>query len=60
MIIKHLKKQVQDKFVDADQVSVLRIREAALEAQVQQLLQDLQEAKKHHTPVRSLLFIQAY
>ena len=33
-------------------LSLLQIREASLENQVKQLLEELREAKKHQTPVR--------
>jgi len=49
--------QLQTKLADAqstqDQLAASKIREAALENQLQQLLEELRQAKSSHTPVRN-------
>ena len=50
-MISHLKQQLADSRVDGEQLATLRIRETTLETEVQQLLDDLADAKKNYTPV---------
>ncbi len=52
-MIDHLKQQCTDGQIDSEKHSTLKIREATLESQVQQLLSELKDAKKNHTPVSS-------
>jgi protein QN1 len=52
VMVVHLKDQLHKAEMVAEHVSVLKIREVTLETQVKQLLEDLRDAKKSHTPVR--------
>ncbi|XP_038059164.1 centrosomal protein of 162 kDa-like [Patiria miniata] len=50
VMIKHLQEQLLDARVDTDSLSAARVREQLLKTQVEQLNEDLREAKKSHTP----------
>lgn len=50
-MLKHLKSQSVKAELDAEDLVQAKIREAALETQVKQLLEDLKEAKSAFTPV---------
>ncbi|ESO93358.1 hypothetical protein LOTGIDRAFT_119479, partial [Lottia gigantea] len=50
VLIRHLKEQISRNEVEAEQISVLKIREASLLTQVEKLKDELAEAKRHYTP----------
>lgn len=51
VIIRHLKQQLSESKVDAEQLATFSIAQTALEAQVKQLTDDLCEAKSAQSPV---------
>ncbi len=51
VMIRHLRQQLNDSEVDKEKLATLKIKEASLETQVKDLLDDLHDAKKSHTPV---------
>lgn len=51
VMLSHLRTQLAQAQVCSEQVSVLKIRETALETQVKQLTEEVREAKRNHTPV---------
>ncbi|XP_048239455.1 centrosomal protein of 162 kDa-like isoform X2 [Haliotis rufescens] len=50
VMIQHLQQQLAKSEVDAEQISILKIREAAKQNQIEKLQDLLQEAKKSHSP----------
>ncbi|XP_064607798.1 centrosomal protein of 162 kDa-like isoform X2 [Liolophura sinensis] len=50
VMVSHLRTQLAQAQVCSEQVSVLKIRETALETQVKQLTEEVREAKQNHTP----------
>ncbi|XP_064629139.1 centrosomal protein of 162 kDa-like [Lineus longissimus] len=50
VMVVHLKDQLYKAQMEVEHASVLKIREATLETQVKQLLEDLRDAKKSQTP----------
>lgn len=54
-MIQHLRTQLTEAQEELEQMSILKIKEAAHLTQIEKLQQELREAKKHHSPV-SLFF----
>ncbi|XP_022103502.1 centrosomal protein of 162 kDa-like [Acanthaster planci] len=50
VMIKHLQEQLLQARVDTDSLAAARVREQVLKTQVEQLNEDLREAKKTHSP----------
>lgn len=59
-MIQHLRTQLTEAQEELEQMSILKIKEAAHLTQIEKLQQELREAKKHHSPVSlfSLSFIK--
>lgn len=55
VMIRHLRHQLAEAEVDQEKLSTLKIREATMETQVKELLDELQEAKKSHAPVSTVI-----
>ena len=53
VMVRHLRHQIAEAEVDQEKLSTLKIREATLETQIKELMDELQEAKKTHAPVSS-------
>ena len=51
VVIGHLKSQMTRTQVDTEALAALRIREASMETQLRQLLDELKDAKKSFNPV---------
>ncbi|VDI10863.1 Hypothetical predicted protein [Mytilus galloprovincialis] len=47
---KNLKEQLDKSHLDSEQLSILRIQNDSLQNQIDQLKEELREAKKFHTP----------
>ncbi|XP_036358397.1 centrosomal protein of 162 kDa isoform X1 [Octopus sinensis] len=52
VLIDHLQEQLRNAQVDAEKLSELKVREVVLEAHIQQLQDELAEAKSTHSPER--------
>ena len=58
VMVKHLKEQLGSSRVDSEQLATLRVRTTTLEAQVTDLLAELQDARQNHTPVSLFLIVK--
>ena len=56
VMVRHLRHQITEAEADQEKLSILKIREATLETQVRELMDELQEAKKTHAPVSGHFF----
>ena len=56
-MIKHLQEQLLEARVDTDSLSAARVREQLLKTEVEQIMHDLNEAKKSHSPVSRWIII---
>ena len=56
VMVRHLRHQIAEAEVDQEKLSTLKIREATLETQIKELMDELQEAKKTHAPVSGTSF----
>ncbi|KAL5010793.1 hypothetical protein ScPMuIL_013098 [Solemya velum] len=50
VMVRHLKQQLTRAQVEGEELSILKIRETALQTQISKLQDDLKDAKRNHTP----------
>ena len=56
-MLRHLREQLAEYKVDSERLSMLKIQNTTLESQVTELLAELREACKNHTPVSLIKWV---